>query len=487
MGAMVSLLVLAVTVPVLVRTLGARGYGAWVLTGGIAQYLLLFDFGLSLSVARFVSRERVRNPRFARQAIVVGACLVACIGALVFATTIALADPWAARIGVDGAGFAFIAGGASCLLFLVSAILQAAAEGAGAVGPSRILQTCATLLFAVAAIPVAILADEKLRALGIVLLVQSTFLMVALTVLVRRVWGGWPVAAPSRAAFKEVTGYALVTQSGSLLTYAIDPLSRILIGATSGASAVAALDIALRVRSQWFGSAVAFLRPVLPAFGEFSSRERAAHYGARLWLSFVPVAVAAGLGLAAAVYWLAGLIFGEVVGAQAGPLAATAVIFWIPSVVGVIPYTFLLVHRGAGAVLAVQAATALTGIVAMLLLVRPYGEWAGVVGLGMGAVLGAGVTLALARNAEGSHSFATRHLVCRANAAGLIAGLVTFSALALLPTSYVARIALAVGGWAIIGLPLVTALYRAWHDPSEVRTADGAEPVIPSRLADVPD
>src|SRR6266516_1971055 len=68
----VSFLALTALVPVLVRQLGARDYGVWVLTGGIANWVLVFDFGLSLSVSRFVALERNRARDQAEEAITVG-------------------------------------------------------------------------------------------------------------------------------------------------------------------------------------------------------------------------------------------------------------------------------------------------------------------------------------------------------------------------------------------------------------------------------
>ncbi|MDP9223356.1 MAG: hypothetical protein M3P18_05785, partial [Actinomycetota bacterium] len=78
-----SLVALTVLVPILVRVLGARQYGAWVLTGGIVNYISLLDFGMSLTIARFVALEYKRNPRDAEEAIGVGLIVVTIVGLVV--------------------------------------------------------------------------------------------------------------------------------------------------------------------------------------------------------------------------------------------------------------------------------------------------------------------------------------------------------------------------------------------------------------------
>src|SRR5436190_7190896 len=76
----VSLLALTALIPILVRVLGTKTYGAWVLTGGVVSYITLLDFGMSLTIARFVSLAYMQRRREAEQAITVGVSVVTVIG-----------------------------------------------------------------------------------------------------------------------------------------------------------------------------------------------------------------------------------------------------------------------------------------------------------------------------------------------------------------------------------------------------------------------
>ena len=101
-----SLVALTALVPILVRALGTKTYGAWVLTGGIVNYITLLDFGMSLTIARFVALEYKRNRRGAEQAIGVGLGVVTLVGLLAVAVTFPLAGSWQGYPDVSGSAFA---------------------------------------------------------------------------------------------------------------------------------------------------------------------------------------------------------------------------------------------------------------------------------------------------------------------------------------------------------------------------------------------
>lgn len=62
-----TILIGLVVTPIIVRSLGSEGYGQWVLVNTLLAYFVVFDFGFSTGVSRFVSREHGSQDREALQ------------------------------------------------------------------------------------------------------------------------------------------------------------------------------------------------------------------------------------------------------------------------------------------------------------------------------------------------------------------------------------------------------------------------------------
>src|SRR6266536_1081650 len=162
-GFVASFVALTALVPVLVRVLGTKAYGAWVLTGGIVNYITLLDFGMSLTIARFVALGYKKNRREAEEAIGVGLTVVVMVGLLAIAVTAPLAGRWEGYLGVPGSAFALRIAAFALLLLLLSKVLQSALEGAGAVALSRVIQTAGTLSFAAVGGTIVFFTSQKLQ------------------------------------------------------------------------------------------------------------------------------------------------------------------------------------------------------------------------------------------------------------------------------------------------------------------------------------
>ena len=440
-----SLVALTALVPILVRALGTKTYGAWVLTGGIVNYITLLDFGMSLTIARFVALEYKRNRRGAEQAIGVGLGVVTLVGLLAVAVTFPLAASWQGYLGVSGSAFALRVAVCALLLLLLSKVLQSALEGAGKVALSRLIQLAGSLLFtAAAAGTIVFVVSDRLQALSVALLANSALVLAAYWFFLMREWG-WnlPVGVPDRAALRRVTAYAATMQGGSIVGFSIDPISRYLLAAAAGPAAVTPLDIAFRTAGQWFGAALAFTRPILPSLGHLTGGEEVVAQRAELlWRRFLEVAVASGGYLALLAYFVFPVLFGDV-GHYAGRLAATAVVLWTPSVVAIIPYLYIVLYGRARDVFVIQLATSGVGIALLLGLVWSIGAWAAVLGTGVGSLVGSLLTLRIARRqADQAATFNLSGLSARALAAPVAAGLIL-----LLPLPLAARMPLATLLW----------------------------------------
>jgi O-antigen/teichoic acid export membrane protein len=397
----VSLLALTALLPVLVRTLGAEQYGAWVLTGGIANYVLVFDFGLSLTVTRFVALHRADNRERAEEAVTIAVLFLGIVGLIIVAVTEALAPAWAAHLDVPQASVALRAGGIATAFVLETTVLQAALEGAGRVALSRVLQAANSVVFVAGGIGVTLLSSQRLTALSVFLVLQSGLALIVFGSALIRTWDGIPLRWPRPSEWRSVLAYALTMQGSAIFVAAIDPASRFLVGAVAGTAAVAPVDIALRARAQWFGGALAFTRPLMPELGAVGNTVPAARRSDEFWQSFAPVAIATGLLLAIVTFFLVPVLFGPSVGDVAGDLSAVATILWIPAVTAIVPYVFLVLYGHARDIFAIQLTNAVVGIVITCAVLTVSATWAPIIGLGLGSIAATVLTFRITRTRAG--------------------------------------------------------------------------------------
>jgi O-antigen/teichoic acid export membrane protein len=310
---------------------------------------------------------------------------------------------------------------------------------------ARLLQAGGTISFFLGAVLVVTSSVHKLHDLSLYLLYQSVAVLIVYAVFLLHTWS-WtvPLRWPRRDTVRDVFRFAAGAQSAGLLFSAIDPLSRFIVAAVAGTGAVAGLDIAMRVRSQFFDAASSFTRPLLPRFG--IARDEAAELATRAWRSFAVLAAAAGSFVALMVFFLLPSLFGKGVGLDARGLAAVGILLWIPSTVALVPYGFLIVHGRASHIFKVQLYSAAIGMGLTLALVAPLGAWAPVLGVGIGASVSAFVITAFAKRCAGPGPwFSLDGIPLRA---GRTLGATAVAAAALLlPLPLVGRLALASLAW----------------------------------------
>jgi O-antigen/teichoic acid export membrane protein len=446
-----SLIAVSVLLPVLVRVLGAKQYGAWVLTGGLVNYVTLVDFGMSLTVSRFVALGYAKARPEAEEAIAVGLFVVGVIGTVIAATVIPLAGWWQSYLGVAGAAFAVRIAALALLAVLISKVLQSALEGAGRVGLSRVIQAIGTISFATLGAAVVLLTSRKLEALSLVLLANTCALVLAYAVVLARAWD-WKIPArlPARGSWRRVVGYAVTTQSGSVVALSVDPISRLLLATAAGPAAVAPLDVALRTSTQWFGAGLAFTRPALPSLGHLShDDDLAARRADEQWRCLFAAAVPTAAYAAVFVYFVFPTIFGSI-GHRAGALAAVSILLITTSVVATIPYVYVVLYGRARNLLSIQLVTSVVAIVLTLTMIWWIGAWAPILGLGFGSLLGALVTIRIARARSGKGAPFSAATLRSAVGFGTVAAPVAVLALFLLPGPLAARAIAASAAWFVL-------------------------------------
>lgn len=447
-----SLLAVIVLSPVLVRQLGASRYGAWTLTGGIVNYVYVFDFGLGFTVMRFVANNRAANVRKAEEAIAAALLFVGSVGAIIVVATNLGAVAWQHFLGVEGSAFALRCAGVALALALLSIVLQSALEGSGSVGTSRIILAAATTFFMVGGVVIAVVARRKLQALGLLVLAQAMLILATYALMLARSWD-WsvPLSRPTRGTAKDVVGFAAAVQAGGLLGIVVEPLSRVLVAAAQGPATVASLDIALRTRNQAFGAAVAFLRPLLPKMGLRTSRPQD---GAKLvsdaWRRFSVVAAGASLFLAAVVLVVFPALFGPDIGHTTARLAAVSIVITSPALLSIIPHDFVVIYGTSRDFFLTQGASSVIAMAVTAATVWWAGAWAPILGLGLGACIATIVILRISRRrALDAPAFRMPDLPT-ARIAYAACAAVAASAILLVPTYLVLTVGLACGAWLLL-------------------------------------
>jgi O-antigen/teichoic acid export membrane protein len=446
-----SLLAVIVLSPVLVRQLGASRYGAWTLTGGLVNYVYVFDFGLGFTVMRFVASNRTVNDKKAEEAIATALVFVGSVGAAIVVATSLGANAWQRFLGVDGSAFALRCAGVALGLALLSIVLQSAFEGSGSVGTSRIILAAATTLFMVGAVIIAVSATNKLQALGVLVLVQAMLVLTTYALMLARSWD-WsvPLSRPTRATAKEVVRFAAAVQAGGLLGIMVEPLSRVLVAAAQGPATVASLDIALRTKNQAFGAGVAALRPLLPKIGHTARPQDGAKLVLDAWRQSSVVALGASLFLAAVVLVVFPPLFGPDIGHTTARLAAVAIVITSPALLSIIPHDFVVIYGTSRDFFLTQGANSVIAMAVTASTVWWAGAWAPILGLGLGACIATIVILSISRKrALDAPAFAIRDLpTARIAYAGCVA--IAASAILLLPTYLVLTVGVACGAWLLL-------------------------------------
>lgn len=455
----VSFIVVAALIPVLVRTLGAREYGAWAVTGGVANYVMVFDFGLSLGVTRFVARYREGEPERAEYAITVAMGILLLVGAGVVLATFLLAGTWQSHLHVPHAGVALECGGVATVFTLLAKVLQSALEGSGVIAATRLVQAGGSILFVAGGIAVVTTVSQPLEGLSFFLVAQSIAVATALGALLLVTWGRLPVRRTPTREWIEVFRYSLTLQGGALLVVALDPATRFLVAAMAGPAVVAPVDIALRARAQFQGAALAATRPFVPALGRVNDETAAAAKAETLWRLLLPVAATTSLFLAVSAYFLAPAVFGGAVGHSAAKLAAVILAAWIPAVAAIVPFLFLLMYGHGRDMLVVQASNAVVAIIVLAALIRVSPEWAPIAALGAGSVMSAVSTVRRARVRVGQHGLFRPGDLWRSDRAPLVAPAVALAAY-LLPFPLYLRAPLSVIAWVALAQGSIVRLLR---------------------------
>jgi O-antigen/teichoic acid export membrane protein len=327
--------------PLVIHSIGAAGYGVWVLLTQLTGYAGLLDVGVQPAVARFVSEARARGDRDDGQSIISTAILLhGSIGLGVLALLALLSffvDRWFDLGGLsrEDVRVALLVVGVATAIGFPASVLTAVLKGRLRFDLVSILTTTTQVVRAGGIVLGVWWWRGGILGLALATLAASIVALGGAVWLVRREAEGLSIQlrAVSRAALRRlasVGAYAFVSHAGWYVAYATDA---VLIAAVLSARDVASFGLVTNVLSILSGVTGAFAQTFLPlasgyrATGMSDSLRRSYLIGSRLSLAIaLPLALALLLeGPRLLVAWV-----GPEVGLPAGTLLRVLTLAHLP-------------------------------------------------------------------------------------------------------------------------------------------------------------
>lgn len=234
--------------PLMLSRLGLAQFGVWVLSGGLAIYFGLADFGVRRSLSRFVALYDSRgDERAIAELFTLGLIGAALVSGLAAGAAVVVAPLYHDQLGVLGEGDMRLVMLASAVIFTgetLGGVCSAVAVGHRRMVPPNVAQLVNYFLnfaFSVAALLLSRdLVDYALANAAAAVLSIGISAAAMLTVWRAR------LAVPSRARVREVLGFGVKTQLGMLADLVNLSTDRVILGLSVSASAAATYEIAAR-------------------------------------------------------------------------------------------------------------------------------------------------------------------------------------------------------------------------------------------------
>jgi O-antigen/teichoic acid export membrane protein len=238
-----------VLAPIMLARLGLAAFGVWAVTGALATYSGLLDFGIRRAISRFVALYDAQGDhRAIRETIGLSLIAVAVLGVLAYAVAALIAPVVSNALGVLPTSEMRLVLLCSVTLVVTTAVREIFASvgiGLRKMKPPNVAVVCVNLTNFAASVAVLAfstkLTDYALAnaAAGIV---SIGYQLVAF----RFVWKGPWFALPPRRRAKEILGYSIKNQLVTLSDLVNLQTDKILIAVLAGPAAAGSYEIANR-------------------------------------------------------------------------------------------------------------------------------------------------------------------------------------------------------------------------------------------------
>lgn len=236
--------------PIMLSRLGLAQFGIWAVTGALAQYARLFDFGITRSLARFVALFDAEDDRRGiEESLAVGLAAVTVLGALILVAGVLAAPLLSDVLGVLDPAEMRIVLLSSCGILITALlvdVINAVPVGLRQMGPPNVASTLGGIVNFIASV-VILTQSSELTSYAVVnfgaAVVAVAFALVALV----KVWQGPYLSRPNRKRAREIVSFGIKSQAITAAELVNVQTDKLIIAAMLGPRTAGAYEIANRV------------------------------------------------------------------------------------------------------------------------------------------------------------------------------------------------------------------------------------------------
>ncbi len=239
-----------VLAPIMLSRLGLAQFGVWAVTGALAQYVRLLDFGVTGSLARFVALyDAEGNRRAIEETVGVGLLAAAGVSALTLLAAVLGAPLVSDVLGVLDSGemrIILISAAGVSASYLFSAVMSAVPIGLRRMGPPSAAETVGNVVNFLASLA-ALLFSTKLTVYALANLAAAIVIALLSLAALLYVWSGRPARRPTVGHARGILSFGIRSQMVNLAQLVNVQTDKIIIAAMLGPRTAGAYEIGNRV------------------------------------------------------------------------------------------------------------------------------------------------------------------------------------------------------------------------------------------------
>lgn len=236
--------------PLMLSRLGLAQFGVWAVTGAIAQYARLFDFGVTRSLARFVALYDAEGDRRGiEESIGVGIAAVAVLALVTLAGAVVAAPLLSDGLGVldtEEMRIVLLSSVGILLCNLLADVINAVPVGLRQMGPPNLAATVGSVVNFVASV-IVLLLSTSLPVYAVVNLGATAVALLLAIVALFYVWSRPFLGRPNRRRARTILSFGLKSQMITAAELVNVQTDKLIIAAMLGPRVAGAYEIANRV------------------------------------------------------------------------------------------------------------------------------------------------------------------------------------------------------------------------------------------------
>lgn len=236
--------------PIMLSRLGLAQFGVWAVTGALAQYARLFDFGVTRSLARFVALFDAQGDRRGiEESLAVGVLAVVALGSVIVVAGVLAAPVLSDALGVldaDEMRVVLLSSVGILICALLVDVINAVPVGLRQMGPPNVAATLGGVVNFIASV-VVLTQSTKLTSYAVVNLGAAAVAVVFAVVALLTIWRGPYLSRPNRRRAREIMSFGLKSQAITAAELVNVQTDKVIIAAMLGPKTAGAYEIANRV------------------------------------------------------------------------------------------------------------------------------------------------------------------------------------------------------------------------------------------------